>query len=198
MNAGRDVQRLISGWLEEEAPTRAPDRILTSAAHVIDNTKQRRAWRAPWRLPMNPAIRVAAIALVAIVAVAAAISLVRLPSSSVGAPAASPVSVEGEWDVTFDRAAMLQAGLADAAEDNPGNYGHFTLSLHGGSYKLFQVTAPNASDSGTYTVEDGVFTMNTKTGEKFSYPYTVSGTTLTFGAGGPVTMRVKPWTRVGP
>ena len=88
--------------------------------------------------------------------------------------------------------------MTHAPSSASGLYGQFTLSLHWGSYKLFQVTAPNASDSGTYTVEDGVFTMNTKTGEKFSYPYTVSGTTLTFGAGGPVTMRVKPWTRVGP
>ena len=90
MNAGPDVQRAISDWLDEQAPARAPDRILTSTALVIDHTKQRRAWRMPWRLPtMNPAIRVAAIALIAIVAVAAALSIVRLPSSNVGG-AASP------------------------------------------------------------------------------------------------------------
>lgn len=88
MNAGPDVLRLISDWLDEEAPARAPDRILVSTALVIDHTKQRRAWRMPWRLPtMNPAIRVAAIASIAIVAVAAAISLVRLPSSNVGGAA---------------------------------------------------------------------------------------------------------------
>jgi hypothetical protein len=198
MNAGPDVQRLVSNWLDEEAPTRAPDRILTAAALVIDSTKQRRAWRTPWRSPMNPAIRVAAIALVAIVAVAAAISLVRLPSSSVGAPGSVPPSIEGRWEVTFTRTEMLNVGIADAAEDNPGNYGHFTLSIHGGTYQLFQVTAPNVSDQGTYTQQNGVFTMNTGGGEKFSYPYLVTETTLTFGAGGPVTMRVKPWTRIGP
>jgi hypothetical protein len=48
MNAGPDVERLIAGWLEEEAPGRAPDRILEAAGRSIDRTKQRRfiaAWR---------------------------------------------------------------------------------------------------------------------------------------------------------
>jgi hypothetical protein len=52
MNAGPDVERLIADWLVEEAPARAPDRILDSAAKVIDRTKQRR-FAAAWREPMT-------------------------------------------------------------------------------------------------------------------------------------------------
>jgi len=84
MNAGRDVERLISNWLDEEAPARAPDRILTSAALVIDHTKQRRAWRMPWRLStMNPIARLAGAALVGVVAVGVALFALR-PSTNVG------------------------------------------------------------------------------------------------------------------
>ena len=42
MNAGPDVERLISSWLHEEAPGRAPDRILEAAGRTIDRTHQRR------------------------------------------------------------------------------------------------------------------------------------------------------------
>lgn len=50
MNAGRDVERLIATWLIEEAPTRAPDRVLDAARQTIDHTNQRRL--AAWREPM--------------------------------------------------------------------------------------------------------------------------------------------------
>lgn len=42
MSAGPDVERLISGWLEEEAVRRAPDRVLASACATVLRTRQRR------------------------------------------------------------------------------------------------------------------------------------------------------------
>jgi hypothetical protein len=56
MNAGHDVERLVSDWLLDEAPGRAPDRILESTATVIDRTKQRR-FGAAWREPSSVAMR---------------------------------------------------------------------------------------------------------------------------------------------
>jgi hypothetical protein len=68
MNAGPDVERLIAEWLVEEAPVRAPDRILDSAAHTIDRTRQRR-FAVAWREPMTLSIGrlVAALAIVILV-----------------------------------------------------------------------------------------------------------------------------------
>lgn len=54
MNAGPDVERLITSWLVEEAPVRAPDRILHAAGVVIDRTNQRRFVGALRRIQMPP------------------------------------------------------------------------------------------------------------------------------------------------
>ena len=70
MNAGPDVERLISNWLVEEAPERAPDRILGAAAQTIDRTKQRRlgaAWREPMTLSMSRLVAAAVIVVAAVV-----------------------------------------------------------------------------------------------------------------------------------
>jgi hypothetical protein len=70
MNAGRDVERLIATWLVEEAPARAPDRVLDEAAHRIDRTKQQRfaaAWREPMIISTGRLLGVAAVVLVAVV-----------------------------------------------------------------------------------------------------------------------------------
>lgn len=73
MNAGRDVERLIATWLAEEAPGRAPDRVLATARPVIDRTTQRRRaalrdlW-IPWR-PRTMFDRLAVAATTAVLAV---------------------------------------------------------------------------------------------------------------------------------
>lgn len=70
MNAGPDVERLISDWLIEESPAHAPDRILDHAARTIDRTKQRRfsaAWREPMTISTPRLVAAAAIMIVAIV-----------------------------------------------------------------------------------------------------------------------------------
>jgi hypothetical protein len=89
MNAGPDVLRQISEWLDEEAPARAPDRILTSTALVIDHTKQRRAWRTPWRsLTMNRTAQLLGAAAAVVVVVVAGIALLGRSPSNVSGPAA--------------------------------------------------------------------------------------------------------------
>jgi hypothetical protein len=70
MNAGRDVEQLIANWLVEEAPARAPDRVLDEAGHQIDDTRQRRFavdWREPMIISMGRLVAAAAIFLVAVV-----------------------------------------------------------------------------------------------------------------------------------
>ena len=101
MNAGPDVERLISGWLHEEAPGRAPDRILEAAGGTIDRTHQRR-FVAGWRESMSTLRGLAAAAALGALVVAGAIYVIRpsispgdqpspsittTPSGSAGAPA---------------------------------------------------------------------------------------------------------------
>jgi hypothetical protein len=97
MNAGRDIERTIAGWLIEEAPGRAPDRILDSTAKVIDRTKQRRfgaVWRALAPVPIRGLAAAAAIGVVVVLVALSVIALDPFPSNGVGrppAPAAGPI-----------------------------------------------------------------------------------------------------------
>jgi hypothetical protein len=84
MNAGRDVERLITDWLADEAPTGAPDRILAATGRTVDRTKQRR-FAAAWRDPMSiTALRLLAAAAVAIVIVVGGAALLK-PAAQTGA-----------------------------------------------------------------------------------------------------------------
>lgn len=76
MNAGPDVERLISGWLHEEAPGRAPDRILDAAGRTIDRTHQRRLGAA-WRESMSGMRGLAAAAVIGGLVVAGALYAFR-------------------------------------------------------------------------------------------------------------------------
>jgi outer membrane protein assembly factor BamB len=87
MNAGRDVERLITGWLVEESPRRAPDRILGHAADVIDRTKQRRLGVA-WRLAPMFSNRLAMAGVVVVLVATSALAVNRF--ASVGPPGPSP------------------------------------------------------------------------------------------------------------
>jgi hypothetical protein len=198
MSDDRQFERTARAWLEL-GPTKAPDHTVESALLSIESTSQERDLRIPWRLQkMNPMIRLGTIAAVAVVAVAGAVYLLRLPVSQFGGRTPGAATVEGTWDVTYTRQELLAAGLADSTEDSPANYGHFKLDLHGGILQLFQLTAPQATESGWYTVSGSTLTVTLLSREPVSMPYTVSDTTLTMGRGGPVYLRVKPWARVGP
>ena len=109
MNAGRDVERLISTWLVEESPGRAPDRILANAAGTIDRTRQRR-FLAAWREPVSIGLRgFAAMAAVLILALIGAAWIGR-STASVGtgpsqAPASSPAATPAGVTLTAYKAA---------------------------------------------------------------------------------------------
>jgi hypothetical protein len=85
MNAGPDVERLIAGWLQEEAPGRAPDRILELAGRTIDRTHQRRfaAWRPT---TMFDRLAVAGVSAVLAIGVLALGSFLMRTSESAAAP----------------------------------------------------------------------------------------------------------------
>ena len=93
MNAGPDVERLIADWLVEEAPARAPDRILDAAAKVIDRTKQRR-FAAAWREPMTFSIaRLVAILAIATVVVGGGAAWIGRSTAGIGVPTATEAPV---------------------------------------------------------------------------------------------------------
>jgi hypothetical protein len=90
MNAGPDVERLISDWLAEEAPERAPDRILGAASTSIERTKQRRfgaAWREPMMLSTSRLVVAAAVVIAAVVGA----GWIGRSSAAVGTTATTPV-----------------------------------------------------------------------------------------------------------
>jgi hypothetical protein len=94
MNAGRDVERLIAGWLEEEAEGRAPDRVLDGARRSIATTGQRRlvvAWREP--MYVSP-LRLAGLAAAFAVAIAGAawFGRVTAPAGVGGEPTSTPAA----------------------------------------------------------------------------------------------------------
>ena len=91
MNAGRDVERLIARWLGEEAPGRAPDRILAGAGTTIDHTKQRRS-AVVWRQFVTFTLRSAAIAAAIVLAVAGSLYLIGGGTGGVGSQSASPTA----------------------------------------------------------------------------------------------------------
>jgi hypothetical protein len=150
---------------------------------------------------MNPIARVAAVAVVCLVAVGGGLYLVRgqAPSpGSLGSASPPPASIEGTWETTFTRAEMLAAGLNDSAEDDGDNWGHFVLSIHGGSTVMVQLSEPRTGGSAAAYVVTGNHYKVTSSEAVFDWTFTVTDTTLTFGGDGPVTLRAKPWTRIGP
>lgn len=149
---------------------------------------------------MNPVTRIAVVAAALAVAVGVAFVAFR-PATQIGPPATptpAPPTVEGTWDVTYTRQEMLEAGIADSGEDNPGNYGHFHLTFQAGWWRLVKLDqAQSGGGTATYTVDPAVVHLYAPDDDTtFDLPYTVTATTLTFGRGGPVGFRVKPWTRV--
>jgi len=113
MNAGRDVERLIAGWLVEEAPGRAPDRILDASGLVIDRTNQRRIV-AEWREPMYFTMRgLLAAAVIGAVLIGGAIFFLKgAPNGNVGAtptPGASEAAPSATPDAVADLIAYRSA-----------------------------------------------------------------------------------------
>jgi hypothetical protein len=119
MNAGRDVQQLIATWLDEEAPARAPDRILDVAAHRIDRTKQQRlpaAWREPMIISMGRLAAAAAIFLVAVVG-AGWIGRVSAPAGGTAVPTPVTTSTPTLSPHTFESYATARNDVCRGAAE---------------------------------------------------------------------------------
>jgi hypothetical protein len=211
MTDDRTLERAARSWLEE-GPTRAPDRAVDAALSRTQTTRQERGPWIPWRFPtMNPITRAAAIAAVLAVAVGVALFAMR-PTSNVGPPATAgptptaPPSIEGSWEAQFTHQQFLDAGLVDAAEDNPENWGHFRMTFTGradgtgGAFYIAQLDGPLSTGSGTYSIAGSTLTIRCSgwcdTDAVFVLSFSVTATTLTIGAPGPTTFRVEPWVRV--
>jgi branched-chain amino acid transport system substrate-binding protein len=111
--------------------------------------------------------------------------------------------LDGNWEVTFTRSELL-AHTNDPGEDNPGNYGHFTLAFGQG---LLRGVAPDGSPiNGTYVVDGDLITFfrtdSDGPGEVWTFAWSVSGDRLTFVKAGPgehpTPLVVKSWSRVLP
>lgn len=107
MNAGRDVEQLITGWLAEEAADRAPDRVLDAARRSIDRTPQRRL-AAAWREPMY-------LSPLRLTAIAAAFVVVLLGGAYLGRITATPGVGSQPSPVPSAPAPTEDAGAALAA-----------------------------------------------------------------------------------
>jgi len=91
MTTRPDPDPVISAWLNDEAPERAPERLLTASRDRIQSTNQRRAWWPAWRLqPMNNRVLGGAVAAIAVIVVLGIVFLPK-PSGGGGPPLQSPV-----------------------------------------------------------------------------------------------------------
>lgn len=114
-------------------------------------------------------------------------------SASSSTPMPAPATIEGTWDVYITRPEVLG--------NNEDNYGRFRLTFESGRWSMDRLSPsrtrlfPGATS--TYTVDGTVAHLfSAEDNVTFDIPYTLTATTLTFGEVGPVTFRVKPWTRV--
>ena len=112
MNAGRDVERLISSWLTEEAADRSRDRVLAEVRQAVHRTPQRR-FGAAWRNPMylSP-FRIAAMAAVLAIAVIGGAVVGRMTApSGPAAAAATPTASLGAASEALDAYRQARADI---------------------------------------------------------------------------------------
>lgn len=102
MNAGRDVERMVSDWFVLEAAARAPDRVVHETRRLVNSTGQRR-FLAAWREPMylSP-MKLAGMAAVLVVALGAGVLIGRatVPSGVGSAPSPLPTETAAPTDDT--------------------------------------------------------------------------------------------------
>jgi len=125
MNPTHDLDRRLAEYYANEAPMRAPDRVLVQALDAIDTTRQRRnGLGRPWAIPPRMSFARLAVGAVAVVAISLfGLTVVRGPVAGPGAspspsPAASAVpSGSGRlWpQASLDEIRQAQA-LADAGD----------------------------------------------------------------------------------
>jgi TRAP-type transport system periplasmic protein len=138
----------------------------------------------------------------------------------ISTPAPSPISTStahaggaatvlaGTWAVTYTKAEFFAAG-ATPDEDNPTNWGHLTLKLAQGRWRLTGPPGMRGDRSGTYVVSGDKITFyrhdHAYPGSEYEiwgpFTWSVYRDTLTFkkawsGGYGPTAPVVKPWHKV--
>jgi hypothetical protein len=91
MTHDRDIERLVSHWLDD-GPSQIPDRVIDEMADRIGRQRQRPAWRVRWKeLTMRPqALAAAALAAGVILAIGGLLFLRPASNDGVAGPGASP------------------------------------------------------------------------------------------------------------
>jgi len=94
MNRNDDFIHTLEGWLRQQAPSQAPDRVLDAALERVATESQRRGWlqRFVGETPMAAATRVAALAAVIGLAAVVGLQFANL-FLNVGEPSPSPSEV---------------------------------------------------------------------------------------------------------
>jgi hypothetical protein len=93
MTHDRDIERLVSQWLDD-GPSQMPDRVIDGMADGIRHQRQRPAWRLRWKEPtMRPQALAAALAAIVILAVGGLLLLRPSSDRGVGGPAPSQSAV---------------------------------------------------------------------------------------------------------
>lgn len=142
MNDQPDIDRILRTWLSD-GPIEMPDRVVAVVADRIGRQPQRRRWRLPRRLTVNPSVKplitVAAVAVIAIAGVAivsrpsgpsiggiASPSSARSSSPSPAQTATAVASATPPWDAsgidrcgTFGCGGPLTAGTYASRALNP-------------------------------------------------------------------------------
>lgn len=111
--------------------------------------------------------------------------------------------LDGRWEVTFTRAELL-ARTSDPGEDNPRDYGHLTLNVQQGKFRM--TFGDGSVATGTYAVDGNLITFfrtdSDGPGEVWTFAWSVAGDGLSFVKAGngqhPTPLIVKPWSRVNP
>ena len=155
MNANDSLERGIADVYEREAPSRAPDWVLSSVLDAIDTTPQRRVLiPAPWRFRHMNTFAKAAIAAVVVVAIGAVGLSVLSPgrSSGVGGqPSASPsVSPSPSLSTSPDPSAPPLSQTFTSERHG------FSMSYPAG-WEAIHATAPSTTALPQFGAADGDF-----------------------------------------
>jgi TRAP-type C4-dicarboxylate transport system substrate-binding protein len=118
-------------------------------------------------------------------------------SSTAGIGQSSPI--DGTYHSTVTRAQLLSNPKIEPGEDNPGNYGQFTLTIRGGRFE-WRGSADGIPEGGTASVRGDRVTLRPtfpadQTGQEFVYRWNryrgvLSFTKVTLG---PTFLVVHPW-----
>jgi hypothetical protein len=165
MTSRLDPDPEIAAWLNDAAPVRAPEHLLTSSRARIQSTHQRRAWGPARRLPdMNSQFRlVGALAAIAVVVAVLGLALIPKPAGVGGlgptaVPTATPTAVPsaspspGAKSTASSSPAVISPGtICSLTSCLTGSLEAGTYSFAGGPLSTAAVTPADV----TFTVPAG-------------------------------------------